>query len=214
MSGPPDFFTQSLQAEMRFGGIEPGLLNQRGLEVYLEADANYRSGFDAFGPVGGPVLGHQSQYERLFGTIGFRYPIKGVTPSVRVFAGYGNHLDEISAWKLGGNLVNVEPYSYTLHGYYLRELSADRFVASNLALSVPINDDHKIALHFYGDWAVARGVAPMARDYDNYFGTGAGISFRGPWKSDVLFSYGYGFNAVRNGDRGGHEIAVGLERQF
>ena len=33
------------------------------------------------------------------------------------------------------------------------------------------------------------------------------------WKRMVL-SYGYGFNAVRNGDRGGHEVAVGLEKQF
>src|SRR5437867_3612973 len=48
---PSDFFTQTIQAELRFGGIEPGLLSKRGAELYVETDANYRSGFDAFGLV-------------------------------------------------------------------------------------------------------------------------------------------------------------------
>jgi hypothetical protein len=30
----------------------------------------------------------------------------------------------------------------------------------------------------------------------------------------VLVSYGYGFNAVRNGDRGGHEVGLALEKKF
>ncbi len=211
---PPDFYTQTVLAELRFGGIEPGLLSKRGAELYVAADANYRSGFDRFGPVGGPTLGRQSGYERIFASLGARLPAGPVTVSARIAGGYGDHLDELSAWKIGGNLVGIEPYSYTIHGYYLREIFTDRFVLSNLALSVPVSDEHNVAVHFYGDWANARGVPPLARDYDNYFGVGAGLSFRGPWKTDFLVSYGYGINAVRNGDRGGHEVALGLERQF
>ena len=30
----------------------------------------------------------------------------------------------------------------------------------------------------------------------------------------MLVSYGYGVNAVRNGEHGGHEIGVALEKQF
>src|ERR1043166_3105301 len=211
---PPDFFTQTIQAELRFGGIEPGLLSKRGAELYIETDANYRSGFDAFGPVGGPVLGHQSQYERVFASLGAKLPAGPLVLSAPIAGRYGDHIDELSAWKLGGNLVSVDPFSYTLHGYYLREIFTDRFVMSNLALSVPVNDTHNIAVHFYGDWANARGVPPLAREYHNYFGIGTGVSFRGPWKTDLLLSYGYGINAVRNDDRGGHEVALGLEMHF
>jgi hypothetical protein len=213
---PSDYYEQGGEIEMRWGGIEPGLLNKRGLELHVWADANYRSGFDAFGTTGtnAVVLGHKSDYQRVFGTLGARIPVGGVTPSARVFAGAGNNIDELSAWKLGGNLVNTEPYSYTLHGYYLKEFLVDRFVAANLALSVPVESKRKIAVHFYGDWAVARGVLPLATEYHNYFGTGAGVSFRGPWNSDVLLSYGYGFNALRNGDHGGHEVALGVEKEF
>jgi hypothetical protein len=211
---PPDFFTQTLQAELRFGGVQPGLLSKRGAELYVGADANYRSGFDAFGPDSGPVLGRQSEYERVFSSLTFKLPAGPTVVDARLCGGYGDHLDELSAWKLGGNLVNVGSYAYTLHGYYLHEFCTDRFVMSNLALTVPVNDDHKLAVHFYGDWANARGVPPLEREYHNYFGVGSGVSFRAPWKTDVLLSYGYGINAVRNGGHGGHEVALGLERQF
>ena len=40
---------------MRLGGIEPGLTAKRGAELHILADANYRSGFDPFGPNGAPT---------------------------------------------------------------------------------------------------------------------------------------------------------------
>jgi len=210
---PSDFFVQTAQAELRFGGIEPGLLSKRGAEFYVGVDANYRSGFDRFGPL--PVTyGRQSDFQHVFASLGARLPAGPLTVSGRICGGYGNNLDELSAWKLGGNLVNVDPYAYTMHGYYLRELFTDQFLMSNLALAVPLCDKSKLALHFYGDWAVARGVPPLAREYDNYLGVGTGISFRLGRSIDMLLSYGYGLNAVRNGDRGGHEVALGLEKNF
>ncbi len=211
---PPDFYTQTIRAELRLGGMEPGLLSRLGAELYLEADANYRSGMNTFGPVGGPALGHQTEYQRVFGSLGAKLPAGQLGVTARICGGYGDHLDELSAWKLGGNLINVEPLSYTLHGYYLHEFFTDRFVMSNLALSVPLTEKHHVRMQFYGDWANARGVPPLAREYHNYFGVGTGFSFRGPWDTDMLLSYGYGVNAIRNGDRGGHEVALGLERQF
>ena len=45
-------------------------------------------------------------------------------------------------------------------------------------------------------------------------GVGAGVGFRGFWGVDMLISYGYGFEAIRNGHRGGQEVAVALEKQF
>ncbi|MCG3148164.1 MAG: hypothetical protein PCFJNLEI_01606 [Verrucomicrobiae bacterium] len=212
---PTDFFVQTAQAELRFGGIEPGLLSKRGAELYIGLDANYRTGFEQFGPtVPTVVYGRHSEYQHVFGSLGARLPAGPVTIGARVCGGYGNDIDQLSAWKLGGNLVNIDPFAYTLHGYYLRELFTDRFLMSNLALSVPVHEKSNLALHFYGDWARARGVAPLAREYHNYIGVGTGVSFRLGRNLDMLVSYGYGLNAVRNGDRGGHEIALGVEKQF
>jgi hypothetical protein len=212
---PSNFFVQTAQAELRFGGIEPGLLSHRGAELYVGIDANYRSGFEAYGPaLPAVVYGHQSEYQRVFGSVGARLPAGPLTVSARLCGGYGTDLDQLSSWKLGGNLVNIDPFAYTLHGYYLREIFTDRFLMSNLALSVPVHEKSQLALHFYGDWARARGVAPLAREYHNYIGVGTGVSFRLGRNVDMLVSYGYGVNAVRNSDRGGHEIGLGVEKQF
>ena len=212
---PSDFAVQTIQTELRYGGIEPGFFSRRGAELLLEADANYRSGFHPFGETIAPVVdGHQTDYQHLFASLAAKLPTGPLTLSGRFCGGYGNNLDEISAWRLGGNLINIDPYAYTLHGYYLREFFTDRFLMSNLALSVPLAARHNLALHFYGDWALARGVPPLATDFHNYFGVGAGLSVRGPWRTDFLLSYGYGINAIRDGERGGQEIAIGLEKNF
>jgi hypothetical protein len=212
---PPDFYVQTMQAELRFGGIEPGLLSRRGAELYLEADANYRSGFDTFGPTTPPsVLGHQTTYQRTFGSLAAKLPAGSTIVSARFCGGWGEQLDELSAWKIGGNLVNFQPLVYTLHGYYTREFYTDRFALANLALSVPVADKHSVAVHFYGDWAIARGVPPLPRDTHNYFGVGTGLSFRALWDIDFLVSYGYGINAIRNSEHGGQELGLALEKKF
>ena len=210
---PDDFLTQSLTAELRFGGIEPGLTARRGVELYLAADANYRSGFEAFGPNGAPLPAH-TQYQRAYGSLAAKIPLQQTTFSARVGGGLGEQLDELSAYKVGGNLLGVEPFTATLHGYYTREFYAADFGIANLEVSQQLTEDHAITVHLYGDWAVIKPVPPAAPDWNNYFGVGTGISFRALWEVDWLISYGYGINAVRDGNHGGHEIGLALQKQF
>jgi hypothetical protein len=210
---PDDFLTQTALAELRLGGIEPGLTAKRGAELYVAADANYRSGFDAFGPNGALFPAH-NEYERLFASLGGKIPIAGTVLFPRIAGGLGDHLDELSSWKIGGNLVGVEPYGYTVHGYYTREFFASDFGLANVDWAIPILDERKVIGHLYGDWAVVKPVPPQPSDWHNYFGVGAGVDFRAWWEFDLLLSYGYGFNAVRNGDNGGHEVGLALEKKF
>ena len=132
----------------------------------------------------------------------------------RLSGGLGDNIDQISAWKIGGNLVNIDPYAYTLHGYYTRELFAQDFVLGNLAWAFPIWPAHDVTGNLYADWAVLRPPPPEPGDWHNYFGVGAGVGFRGPWKSDLLVCYGYGINAVRDDEHGGHEVSFALEKKF
>jgi len=210
---PDDYLTQSLTAELRFGGIEPGLTARRGAELYLGADANYRSGFDAFGR-NGALLPEQTKYQRVYGSLAAKIPVQLTTFFARVGGGLGEDLDELSAYKLGGNLLGVEPFTATVHGYYTREFFADDFGIANLEVRQQLTAEHALAAHLYGDWAVLKPVPPAAPDWDNIFGVGAGLSFHALWNVDWLISYGYGINAVRDGNRGGHEIGLALEKQF
>ena len=210
---PDDFLTQSLTAELRFGGIEPGLIARRGAELYLAADANYRSGFEAFGPNGALLPAH-AQYQRVYGSLAAKIPVQQTTFYARVGGGLGEDLDELSAYKLGGNLLGLESFTATVHGYYTREFFADDFGIANLEVRQQLAEECALALHLYGDWAVMKPVPPATPDWDNIFGVGAGVSFRALWDIDWLISYGYGINAIRDGDRGGHEVGLALEKKF
>jgi len=210
---PDDFYTQALTAEFRFGGMEPGLTARRGVELYVAADANYRSGFEPFGPNGALLPAH-TEYQRVYGSLSAKFPVQQTTFYARVGGGLGEHLDELSAYKIGGNLLGIEPFTITMHGYYTREFFADDFGIANLELRQQLTDWHAVTAHLYGDWAVLKRVPPEAPDWDNIFGVGACLSFRAFWNIDWLLSYGYGINAVRHGDRGGHEVGIALQKQF
>jgi hypothetical protein len=210
---PSDHLVQTALAELRFGGIEPGLTARRGAELYVAAEANYRNGFDAFGPLGAeyPV---ESKYTRLFGSLALKLPVGQTTVFGRLGGGLGDNLDAISAWKLGGNILNLDAYTLTLHGYYTREILARDFGIANVVVSQKLTDWHDLTGHLYADWAIAHTVAPQDGDWHNYTGVGVGLGFRTIWDNNVLLSYGYGFNALRNGSHGGHEIAIALEKKF
>jgi hypothetical protein len=143
-----------------------------------------------------------------------KIPVQQTTFFGRVGGGLGEDLDELSAYKVGGNLLGIEPFTMTLHGYYTREFFADDFGIANLELRQQLTEEHALALHLYGDWAVLKPVPPEAPDWDNFFGVGAGVSFRALWDVDWLISYGYGVNAVRHGNHGGHEVGIALEKKF
>ena len=210
---PNNFLIQSLGAELRVGGIAPGLAATRGVELYLAADVNYRSGYEGFGPVGAHFP-EQSEYGRLAGALAGKLPVGPTTVFGRLAGGGGDNLDQLSAWKLGGNIVGSTKFAYPLHGYYTRELFAADFGLGNLDWIVPICPQHSLTGHLYGDWAIIKPPAPAAADWRNYLGIGAGLGFRGPWQTNWLLSYGYGINAVRDGEHGGHEVGLALERSF
>jgi len=119
-----------------------------------------------------------------------------------------------SACNIGGNLLGVEPFTVTVHGYYTREFLADDFGAANLELRQQLTDWHAVTLHLYGDWAVVKPVPPEPPDWHNVLGVGSALSFRTLWDTDLLISYGYGINAVRDGHHGSDEIGLALQKQF
>lgn len=213
---PRDYAAHSLQAELRLGGIEPGLTKYRGLELYLSAETTYRSGFDSFGPVADHYPAH-SNPQRLFGSLAAKLPVNPVVFSARFCGGYGHDMDVLSAWKLGGNMQGLDDYSLTIHGYYTREIFAKSFYMANLGIGIPILPNKKLIAHLYCDDAFVNVLDPrtgLANDWHNYLGIGGGLSFPAFWGTYVLVSYGYGVNAVRYDHHGGHEIGIALEKQF
>ncbi|HYS05765.1 MAG TPA: hypothetical protein VEW47_11295 [Candidatus Dormibacteraeota bacterium] len=213
---PHDFRTQQLMAEFRIGGIEPGLTSTRGVELYLEADTNERTGFHPFGP-NGVTFPAWTRSDRLSASLGGRIPAGRTLIVVGVHGGLGRHIDELSAWKLGGNMLGIDPFSYTLHGYYTRELLAESFVLANLDFAFPIASAHQLTGHLYGDYATLRQLDAATGEtigWHRFPGIGAGVGFKTLWGADCIIGYGYGIDAVRDGRRGGHEVGFAFEKSF
>jgi len=210
---PDDFLTQTLLAEFRYGGIQPGLIARRAAELYVAADANHRTGFEPFGPNGALLPAH-AEYQRVYGGLTGKLPVQQTTFYAHVGGCYGHDLDELSAYNIGGNLLGVEPFAVTAHGYYTREFLAEDFGVANLELRQQFTQEHALTGHLYGDWAVLKLVPPDAPDWHNIFGVGAGLSFRAFWDMNWLLTYGYGINAIRHDEHGGQEIGLALQKEF
>jgi len=213
---PRDFAAHSIQTEVRWGGVEPGLSKHRGIELYLSAETIYRTGFDSFGPSTSHYPVHTNP-QRLFGSITAKLPVNPIVFSARLSGGYGHHTDVLSSWKLGGNLQGLDHYSPSLHGYYTRELLAKSFYLANLSVGIPILPNKKLTAFLYCDDAYANLLDPrtgLANDWHNYLGLGTGLAFPAWCNTHVLLTYGYGVNAVRYDHHGGHEIGIAIEKNF
>jgi hypothetical protein len=210
---PENILLQTLLAEFRIGAVRPRFPYREGFEIYLGLEANYRTGQEAFGPTTG-LFDTSATYQRALASMGGEVPLGPVRVYGRVTGGTGDDIDEIAAWRVGGNLSHADTWSFPLHGYYTRELFAEDFGLANLELIVPVLEDAQLNLHFYGDYAAVRTVPPQDGEWHSFIGTGAGVSFTAWWQVRTLVNYGYGVTAVRNGDHGGHEIGLALQKEF
>jgi hypothetical protein len=210
---PREFLTRSVQGELRLGGLDPGLTADRGLEVYASMEAGFRSGFRAFGPEEA-LYPAQDHYRRSLLSTAAKIAAGRNVYFGRISGGIGEGVDELSAWKLGGNCVGFEPFLHPLHGFYTQEFLAEDFGILSLAWSRRILDGHRLTVHVYADHAEMKLVPPNLQTWIGRSGVGAGIGFRALGGLDWLISYGYGINPTPDGGHGNHEFAVALERSF
>lgn len=127
--------------------------------------------------------------------------------------GVGNGVDRLAAFKLGGALTGW-PNALALHGYYTRELFAEDYVLINADYVIPILEEQKLSLHFYGDGALTKRSDIPDRAIHLWSGVGTGVSFEAWWETQWLVGYGYGINAQRGNDTGGHELFATMSKQF
>ena len=123
--------------------------------------------------------------------------------------------NRFSAWRLGGVLPLAAELPLTLPGYYYQEISARRFVHFSAAYVAPLSADHR--------WQLRLGAASAYVDYlpgleqPGHWHTGVGPSLSFTSRSEVwrvILRYGYGFNALRDGQEGTHSVGVLYQYDF
>jgi hypothetical protein len=207
-----DGIFHSLKLNAGTGNLKKSNFAPKGWEFNVGGEATFRDNWKRWGPVN--LWDSPSHYQKfqLDGTY-VASIVKNQKLIAKFTGGVGNNTDRLSANKLGGALTGL-PNSLVLHGFYAREILAEDFALLNLDYVLPLLQEQQLALHFYGDGAFTKRSDIPDNSVHGWVGVGSGVSFRGFWDTDWLAGYGYGANAQRGSDHGGHEVFVQMSKKF
>jgi hypothetical protein len=204
---PHDHSTLSLRAGVRWGGKEPVMHPDLAMEMSAWYEGQYRTGSGAYGNDGDRTLEPFSQLMFARGLLVYTLPDSRQNLSLSLTGGGSGHADRFSAYRLGGNLPLSSEFPLLIPGYYYEELSARSFVTLSGEYSVPLDAAKRWNLTTYGAIAEMDYLPGLSQPGHMNSGVGLGMDYRaGSWQ--VQASYGYGFEAIRDGGRGGQNIGI------
>jgi hypothetical protein len=132
--------------------------------------------------------------------------------SVSLTAGTSADADRFSAYRLGSLLPLASEFPLSLPGYYFQELSARSFALMGGAYSIPLDQKQQWRVTVLGTSACVDYIPGLAQPGHWNSGVGGALVYRSPTDSwQLAVGYGYGFNAIRNGDRGAQSVSILLQ---
>jgi hypothetical protein len=212
---PEDRVSTFARAGLRFAGKEPMLYADLAMEVSVWFERQWRLEDGAYGFAGDRRVQPSVDLYWLYAGFSYAWTNTGNQLTFALTAGGSEHADRFSAWRLGGVLPLAAEFPLTLPGYYYQELSAERFLHLSAAYVAPLSADHR--------WQLRLGVASAWVDYlpgleqPGHWHTGAGPSLSFTSRSEVwrvIVRYGYGFNALRDGEDGAHSVGALYQYNF
>lgn len=205
---PGNHSTAAWRAGLRLGGREPLLHPDLAAELSAWYEGQYRTDSGVYG-YGDRVL---QPYVNLYwarALLIYTLPKSKQSIDISVIGGGSGHSDRFSAYRLGGNLPMASEFPLNIPGYFYQELSASSFVDFTAQYTIPIDPGKQWTIAPIASAATMNYIPGLAQP--GHFNSGAGIglgykSRSGFWQ--VLGSYGYGFEAIRSGGRGGQTIGI------
>ena len=207
---PHDHATTSVRAGLRWGGKEPVIHPDLAMELSAWYEGEFRTDSGAYGYHGDRELEPFSQL--MFGRalLNYTLPQSKQSFSLSLTGGGSGHADRFSAYRLGGNLPLSSEFPLLIPGYFYEELSATTFVTLSGEYDVPLDAAKRWNLITYGAAAEMDYLPGLSQAGHLNSGLGIGLAYHaGSWQ--VQTSYGYGFEAIRDGRRGGQNIGILLQ---
>lgn len=212
---PEDGPSTFARAGLRFAGKEPMLYADLAMEVSIWYEQQWRFNDGHYGFAGDRQVVPTTGLYWLYAGLNYAWTNTGNQFTFAVTAGGSDDADRFSAYRLGGVLPLAAEFPLTLPGYYYQEISAQGFVHLSASYVAPLSADHR--------WQLRLGAASAYVDYlpgfeqPNHWNTGVGPSLSFTSRSEVwrlILRYGYGFNALRDGQDGAHSIGVLYQYNF
>lgn len=212
---PEDGPSAFARAGLRFAGKEPMLYADLAMEISIWYEQQWRFNDGAYGFAGDRQVVPSTGLYWLYAGLNYAWTNTGNQFTFAVTAGGSENADRFSAYRLGGVLPLAAEFPLTLPGYFYQEISAEGFVHLSASYVAPLSADHR--------WQLRLGAASAYVDYlpgfeqANRWNTGVGPSLSFTSRSEVwrlILRYGYGFNAMRDGQEGAHSIGVLYQYNF
>ena len=209
---PNNDTTFSVRTGLRWGGIEPTLYPDLAMEISGWYEGLFHANPGGYGFSDDRQIEPSSHLFWSAAALSYTLPDSKQNIYVRLVGGTSVNADRLSAYRLGGFLPLIAEYPLSLPGYYYQEFSARQFVLLNTSYLLPIAPNQRWNLNFTAATAVIDYVPGTGQPGSSVNGVGAGILYRAPSdKFRFIVSYGYGFNAIRDGERGANSISILLQ---
>ncbi len=205
---PDDHASLNVRTGLRLGGSEPVIRPDIALELSVWYEGQFRDSSGTYGFNGDRNLEPASHL--FWSRALFIYTFDNKQSfGVSLTGGTSLNVDRFSAYRLGGDLPLSSEFPLILPGYYYQEISARNFVCFTADYSVPLDPDKHWSLTGIGSVAEVDYAPGLSQPGHFNSGVGLGLRYRSPsgwW--NVMAGYGYGFEAIRDGNRGAQSIGI------
>jgi hypothetical protein len=209
---PHDHSSFDFRAGLRLGGREPLLTPALAMELSAWYEGQFRSASGPYGFDGDRMLQPNSELFWMRALLIYTLPDSKQSFDVSFTAGTSGHADRFSAYRLGGSLPMASEFPLSIPGYFYQELSARNFVSFDAKYTFPLDADKTWSLSPMGAAAVVDYLPGTGQP--GSFNSGAGLALgyharSGAWQ--VMATYGYGFEAIRDNGRGAQAVGIFCE---
>jgi hypothetical protein len=201
-----------VRSGLRYGGLEFDLMPDMAMELSAWYEGQFRLESGPYGYAGDRAINPSSHLFWARALLDYTLPELKHRFGMTLNAGTSIHPDRVSAYRLGGLLDLVSEFPYTLPGYYFGELSAKNLLLITGFYQIPVDPARRWWVGVTAGTGLVSYIPGLEQSNTWNSGVGARISYGGPDdRMKLLFIYGYGIDAVRNGSRGGHEVAFAMQ---
>ena len=212
---PENTAIYDVRAGIRLGGVPPELFPNAALELSLWQTFSYRDNAGQYGYRWQPQESNhftQKTWTRMGGTFTFWGTQQA---SAFLNGGIAENTDPLSSFRMGGGLRLRAEFPLLLHGFYVEEVFAKKYVLVNFSYRFPIWPGQDLVhLQLLGDYARVDYISGHSLPRSNLAGVGASLSVAITKRIDLVVGYGYGINAPRGRSFGGQEFDAQFEFKY
>lgn len=205
---PDDRTSANVRAGFRWGGKEPVMSPDLGMEISAWYEGQFRAQYGKYGFNDDREVRPSSHLFWMRALMIYTLPELKHNFGLSLTAGTSLAADRFSSYRLGGVLPLIAEFPLSLPGYYFQEISARQFALLSGQYSVPIDENKRWNVTAIGTIATVDYVSGLKQPGHTHSGAGLGIGYKSPKNWQTIVAYSYGFDAIRSHGRGAQSIGL------